>query len=85
MVSTSVRFAKISATSSSRARVQQRQVQDRVQVTERDIDNYLATQAKQGGNNPEYRVGHILIAVPDGASPEQLAEPRRRPRTSWYA
>jgi len=61
-----------------KARVQQRQVQDRVQVTERDIDNYLATQAKQGGNNPEYRVGHILIAVPDGASPEELAAARAK-------
>jgi peptidyl-prolyl cis-trans isomerase SurA len=59
-----------------KSRVQQQQVQDRVQVTERDIDNYLATQAKQGGNNPEYRIGHILIAVPDGASPEELAEAR---------
>ena len=57
-----------------KSRVQQRQVQDRVQVTDRDIDNYLATREKQGGNNPEYRVGHILVAVPDGASPEQLAE-----------
>lgn len=59
-----------------KSRVQQQQVHDRVQVTERDIDNYLATQAKQGGDNPEYRIGHILIAVPDGASPEQLAEAR---------
>jgi peptidyl-prolyl cis-trans isomerase SurA len=57
-------------------RVQQRQVQDRVQVTDRDIDNYLATREKQGGNNTEYRVGHILVAVPDGASPEELAEAR---------
>ena len=57
-----------------KARVQQRQVEDRVQVTDRDIDNFLATQAKQGGNDPEYRVGHILVAVPDGASPEQIAE-----------
>lgn len=61
-----------------KARVQQRQVQDRVQVTERDIDNYLATQAKQGGNDAEYRVGHILIAVSDGASPEELAEARTK-------
>lgn len=59
-----------------KSRVQQRQVQDRVQVTDRDIDNFLATRAKQGRNNPEYRVGHILIAVPDGASPEELADAR---------
>lgn len=59
-----------------KGRVQQRHVRDRVQVTVRDIDNYLATLDKQGGNNPEYRVGHILIAVPDGASPEELAQAR---------
>jgi len=59
-----------------KSRVQQRHVKDRVHITERDIENYLATLEKQGGNNPEYRVGHILIAVPDGASPEQLAEAR---------
>ena len=59
-----------------KSRVQQRHVEDRVQITERDIENYLATLAKQGGNNPEYRIGHILVAVPDGASPEQLAEAR---------
>lgn len=59
-----------------KSQVQQRQVQDRVQITERDIDNYLATRDKQGGNIPEYRIGHILIAVPDGASPEELAEAR---------
>ena len=59
-----------------KGQVQQRQVQDRVQVTDRDIDNYLATREKQGGNTPEYHVGHILIAVPDGASPEELAEAR---------
>lgn len=59
-----------------KSRVQQRQVQDRVQVTDRDIDNYLATRDKQGGENPEYRLGHILVAVPDGASPEELADAR---------
>jgi peptidyl-prolyl cis-trans isomerase SurA len=59
-----------------KSRVQQRQVQSRVQVTDRDIDNFLATREKQGGNTADYRIGHILVAVPDGASPEQLAEAR---------
>ena len=61
-----------------KTRVQQRQLQDRVQVTDRDIDNYLATRKKQGGENPEYRLGHILVAVSDGASPEELADARAR-------
>jgi peptidyl-prolyl cis-trans isomerase SurA len=59
-----------------KSRVQQRQVQSRVQVTDRDIDNFLATREKQGGNTADSRIGHILVAVPDGASPEQLAEAR---------
>ena len=59
-----------------KSRVQQRQIRSRVQVTDRDIDDFLATREKQGGNTPEYRVAHILIAVPDGASPEQLADAR---------
>ena len=57
--------------------VRKRQVEGRVQVSERDIDDYLSTiESQQAGS--EYRIGHILIAVPDGASPEAIAEARER-------
>ncbi|MDX1433725.1 MAG: peptidylprolyl isomerase [Gammaproteobacteria bacterium] len=58
--------------------LQRRQVESRIQVTPRDIDNFLATLDKQGGSDPEYHLGHILVAVPEGASPEQIAESRQR-------
>ena len=60
------------------AQVQQRFVSNRVAVSPRDVDDYLATVEKQGGGNREYRLGHILIAVPEGASPEEIGESRER-------
>ena len=65
----------VPAESSAQAEAPAPEAPDR-EITERDIDNYIATRAKQGSNIPEYRIGHILIAVPDGASPEELADAR---------
>ena len=60
------------------SRVQRHFVSNRVAVSARDVDDYLATVEKQGGGNREYRLGHILIAVPEGASPEEIGESRDR-------
>ena len=46
---------------------------NRITVSQRDIDNYLATRKKQAGGGGEYHLAHILIAVPEGASPEEIA------------
>ena len=54
------------------ARMHRRFVSSRIGVSPRDIDDYLATLDKQEGGNREYRLGHILIAVPEGASPEEM-------------
>ena len=60
------------------ARVQQQFVGNRVAVSSRDVEDFLATVDKQGGSNREYRLGHILIAVPEGASPEEIGESREK-------
>jgi len=60
------------------SRVQQRQVSDRIMVTEQEIDNFLATQRAQGDTGAEYHLAHILIAVPDAASSERIGAARRR-------
>ena len=60
------------------SRVQQRFVNNRVAVSSRDIDDYLATVEKQGGGNREYRLGHILVSVPEGASPEEISESQEK-------
>ncbi len=60
------------------ARLQRREVLSRIQVSEREVDNYLATQAVQGNLDDEYHLAHILVSVPEAASPEQIEAARRR-------
>ena len=57
-------------------RVRQRSVASKVSVTPREIDNYLATVAQQGGGSNEYHIGHILVAVPEAATSEQISAAR---------
>jgi len=59
-------------------RVRQRAVERRVSVSEREIDNFLATRKQQGSSVDEYRLSHILIAVPEAASAEQIDTARTR-------
>lgn len=54
------------------SRLRKSQVEDRVVVSDREVDTYLATQSVQGGSETSYHLLHILISVPEAASPEQL-------------
>lgn len=56
------------------SRLRSSQVTSRVKVSEREIDNYLASGGAlgTGADNPEYHLGHILIATPPAAAPSQL-------------
>jgi len=60
------------------ARLRQKQVDNLIHVTDREVDSYLATQNKQGGLDTEYNLAHILIATPEGASSEDIAETREQ-------
>jgi peptidyl-prolyl cis-trans isomerase SurA len=60
------------------ARVREREVDNKISVTENEIDNYLATQETQTGRQQEYRIAHILVLVPEQATPEQIAARRAR-------
>lgn len=55
------------------SRLRQRQVDNRVVVSEREIENFLSSQALQGEFDKEYRLAHILIATPEGISAEKKA------------
>jgi peptidyl-prolyl cis-trans isomerase SurA len=57
--------------------LRQRDVLDRISVTPKEIELYLEKQAKQPGNH-EYNVSHILIAVPQEATPAQLDQAAKR-------
>ena len=58
------------------SRLQQRQVDNRVIVTDREIDNYLSNQEHQGETDIEFHIAHILVAIPEGASTRQVARAR---------
>ena len=60
------------------SRLQQRQVQNRITVTDRDIDNYLSTMEKQGADASAYQISHILVAVPEAASSETIADAQKK-------
>ncbi|MBI3773655.1 MAG: peptidylprolyl isomerase [Gammaproteobacteria bacterium] len=53
-------------------RLRQRQVDNRVNVSEAEVDQFLAEQRKSGKADDEYHIAHILIAVPETASPEDI-------------
>ena len=59
-------------------RLHQRHIENKVTVTEREIDNFLANQVRQGNIRKEYHLLHILIAVPEAASPEVIAEKKAK-------
>jgi len=53
------------------SRLKNREVDSKINISEGEVDNYLAGQA-QAGVTPEYHLAHILVRTPEGASPEQL-------------
>ena len=55
------------------SRLRDREVESRTVVSDGEIDNYLANQ-EQGGNvgNIEVQTAHIVVRVPEQASPDQL-------------
>ena len=58
------------------SRLQQRQVDNRITVTDREIDNFLSNQQHQGETDIEFHIAHILIAIPEGASTRQVTKAR---------
>lgn len=56
------------------SRLRKSQVEDKVLISDREIDNHLSTQAIQGSSATSYHLAHILISTPEAASPEELQE-----------
>jgi peptidyl-prolyl cis-trans isomerase SurA len=57
-------------------RLRSREIEHRVNVTEQDINLFLANQAQL--DKSEYRLSHILVAVPDGAPSDVRAKARAK-------
>lgn len=54
------------------SRLRKIEVEDKVVVSDREVDNYLSTQAVQGNSETAYHLAHILISIPEAASPEEV-------------
>jgi peptidyl-prolyl cis-trans isomerase SurA len=59
-------------------RLRDREVDARISVSDAEIDNFLATQAAQTGGDVEYRLAHILVIVPEQATPSQIDAKKKR-------
>lgn len=53
--------------------LRQRRVGSRIQITDQDVDNFLNSEIAKTNLAPDYRLGHILIAINEQSSP-QVAE-----------
>lgn len=49
-----------------------REIADRIKVTDREIEHFIETEDKAGEGMGEYHLGHILIAVKEGASADVI-------------
>ena len=59
-------------------RLKDRQVINKIKISDSDIDNFLYNQEQSSENLDEYQLSHIMIRIPDLASPERIEEKRKR-------
>jgi peptidyl-prolyl cis-trans isomerase SurA len=58
-------------------RVREREVDSKINVSDAEVDNYLATVASQAGED-EYMLSHIYVTVPEQATPDVVQARRQR-------
>ena len=64
-------------------RLREREVDNKLQIGESEVDNYLAASAgKNDAGQLEINLAQILVRVPENASPQQIAERRKRAETA---
>src|SRR3989440_1583179 len=60
------------------ARLREREVENRVQVTDSEVDLFLEQLKARPAEGSEYNLAHVLVRVPEGASPERIRQARAR-------
>jgi peptidyl-prolyl cis-trans isomerase SurA len=60
------------------SRIREREVDNKLNISESEIDNYLTTQANRGEEQDEFEIEHILIRTPEDASPEDLEKAKTK-------
>ena len=59
-------------------RLQQRTVASRIRISDQEIEDFLVRQKTLGASKSQYKYAHILIALPDAASPEKIKEVKEK-------
>ncbi|MFM7067201.1 MAG: peptidylprolyl isomerase [Gammaproteobacteria bacterium] len=60
--------------------LRQRDVMARIYISPREIDQFITRQAGNVTANTEYEVAHILVSLPEAATPQQLEAAEQRAR-----
>jgi len=71
------RLAQRRAPADADAALREREVENRVQVSETEVDVFLEQQKSRSGGRG-VNLAHILVRVPEGASPERIRQARER-------
>lgn len=58
-------------------RLREREVDNKIQISESEVENYLAAQAGDAAHQ-EFNLAQILVRTPENASAEQIADRQRR-------
>lgn len=66
------------------ARLREREVENKVNISEGEVDNYLTSQENQGEFD-EFNISQILINLPEDSSPEDLQKARARTEQALQA
>lgn len=60
------------------SQLRKRRMLDRIRITDQDVQNFLRSPGGQAELATEYRLGHVLIALPEAAGPREIAEAEAR-------
>ena len=64
------------------ARLREREVDGRVNVSESEIDNFLTSQAANNENQDEFEISHILIRTPEEGATEDVQKAKAKVDTA---
>jgi peptidyl-prolyl cis-trans isomerase SurA len=59
-------------------RLREREVDERIDVSDSEIDQFLEDSKASSGARSEYNLAHVLVRVPEQASPEQIEQARQK-------
>ncbi len=64
-------------------RIREREVDSKIQVSELEVDNFLAAEAIAPSKNFEFNLGHIMVRVPENATPDIIAQRNARAQEAF--